>query len=150
MWLYQNLPQESYRPQWVIEGVLARSQRPGYPVDKPSPAKVQEWTDAVRQMGIRSVLCVMDDAQIAHYGHMNLDGGGLFGYYRSLGLAVEHIPAEDYRTPPLSDKELDAAWDAFQRLEKPILIHCSAGRDRTGAALDHILWQLSENHTNQL
>ena len=139
------IPEEVYQIQWVVEGLLARSHRPGYPADRPSLQVIQEWADEVIRMGIRSVLCVLDNPQIAHYAHLNLDGGGLFDYYRGLGLAVEHVPSDDHKTPPLSGKQLDAVWEAFERLEKPVLVHCSAGRDRTGAAVDHILWQLQEN-----
>jgi len=143
--VFGHIPEETYQIQWVIEGVLARSQRPGYPVDRPSSQTVEEWVDEVRDMGIRSVICILDGAQIAHYGHLDLDGEGLFAYYRSRGLAVAHVKAEDHRMPPLSDRQLDAVWEAFQRLEKPVLVHCSAGRHRTGAAVDHILWQLQED-----
>ena len=114
----------------------------GYPADRPSLQKVQEWADTVLGMGIRSVLCILDHAQIAHYDHLNLDGGGLFGYYRSLGLAVEHVPAQDHKIPPLSSQELELVWAAFQRLEKPVLVHCSAGRDRASAAMAYILSKL--------
>ncbi|MFH1140644.1 MAG: tyrosine-protein phosphatase [Chloroflexota bacterium] len=139
---YKRVTEEIYLPQWVIEGVLAQSQRPGYPVDRPSRRKVQEWAGAVLGMGIKSVLCIIDYTQLAHYDRPNLKGGSLFGYYRSLGLKVEHIYAEDYKIPPLSIEELEAAWSAFQRLERPVLIHCSAGKDRTGAAVIYILSQM--------
>ncbi len=133
---------ETYRPEWVIEGLLARSQRPGYPVDRPPFDVVKEWASAVSGLGTLSVICLMDDQQISRYDGIGGNGEGLLDYYRTLGLEVKHIPAEDYKTPPLSDTELNAVWEAFQRLPKPTLVHCSAGRDRSGAAVNHILSQL--------
>ena len=144
--MFGSISEEVYQIQWVVDGLLARSQRPGYPANRPCLQTIQEWADEVRRMGIRSVLCILDNPQVAHYAHLNLDGGGLFDYYRSLGLAVEHIPADDHKMPPLSDKQLGAVWEAFQSLEKPVLVHCSAGRDRTGAAVEHILRQLQKDH----
>ncbi len=134
---------------WVVEGLLAKSQRPGYPVDKPPLQTIQEWAEEVTRMGIRGVVCILDRPQIAHYDHLNLDGGGLFGFYRTLGLTVEHILADDHKMPPLSDSQLDAVWGAYERLEKPVLVHCSAGRHRTGAAVEHILWQLQEDFPSE-
>ena len=137
---------ETYRPEWVIEGLLARSQRPGYPVDRPRFDVVREWADAVSGLGTMSVICLMDDQQISRYDGIGGNGEGLLDYYRTLGLEVKHIPAEDYKTPPLSATELDAVWEAFRRLPKPTLVHCSAGRDRSGAAVKHILSQLESDH----
>ena len=140
-----HAPRELYEPQWVIDGVVAKSQRPGYPANRPPLDKMQEWAEIVKSMGIKSILCIIDYPQIEQYDFLNLDGGGLFGFYRTLGFKVAHVPADDYKRPPLNDQELDAVWDAFERLEKPVLIHCSAGRDRTGAALDLILWKLGKD-----
>lgn len=147
MMTYPHVPGEIYEPEWVIEGLIARGQRPGYPVDRPSLELVWRWADRTREMGVRSVICILEKPQIAHYDHINLDGGGLFGFYRSVGLEVAHVEAVDHKRPPLNDNELDAVWEAFEKAEKPVLIHCSAGRDRTGAALDLILWKLGENDT---
>ena len=142
----QSFPgDETYEPKWVIEKILACSQRPGYPVNRPAVQTVREWADVALGMGVQSVICVLDDTQISYYDRLNLDGGGLMGFYRSLGLTVEHVPAEDYKTPPLSAEQLDAVWRAFQRLDKPVLVHCSAGRDRTGAAVADILLRLEEH-----
>jgi protein-tyrosine phosphatase len=143
--MYRSTPYELYLPEWVVEGVMARAQRPGYPADRPSVERIQEWVEVVARMDIKSVLCILDRPQIAHYSHVRLEGGGLFAFYETLGLNVAHVPANDHKRPPLSDKELDAVWDAYEKLEKPVLIHCSAGRDRTGAAIELILWKTGEN-----
>lgn len=143
---WSTIDGEIYRAEWVIEGALARSQRPGYPVDRPSFETVQAWADTVLGLGVLSVICVLDDQQLSRYNGINPKEEGLLDYYRSLGLGVEHVPAEDYMTPPLSDTQLDAVWEAFQRLPKPVLVHCSAGRDRAGAAVKHILSKLESEH----
>ena len=51
----------------------------------------------------------------------------LVSYYRENGFQVKHIPARNYRHPARSDPELEQVWKAYQRLEKLVLIHCSAG-----------------------
>ena len=39
----------------------------------------------------------------------------------------------------VTDDALQKVWMAYQELPKPVLIHCSAGRDRTGKAVDYLL-----------
>ncbi|HAL48823.1 MAG: hypothetical protein FI707_04090 [SAR202 cluster bacterium] len=129
---------ETYEAEWAIDGVLARAQRPGYPVDRPPAEAVHRWVDAALTLGVQSVICLLDHEQLSHYDHIELGDNGLLAHCRARGLNVAHIPADDYKTPPLSETELAEVWDAYQRLEKPVLVHCSAGRDRAGAAVEHI------------
>ncbi len=133
--------------QWASEGVLASCHRPGFPVVRPGASQVQQWVDAVLGLGIRSILCILETQHLEYYDRVGLDGGGLLDYYRSSGLGVSHIPARDYKFPPLNADELAKVWEAFQALDKPVLVHCNAGINRTGAALDHILGMLKKGQS---
>ena len=136
---------ETYEAEWVIDGVLARAQRPGYPVDRPPAETVDRWIDAAFTLGVLSVICLLDHEQLSQYDHIELGDDGLLAHYRARGLKVAHVPADDYKTPPLSNEELAEVWDAYQRLEIPVLVHCSAGRDRAGAAVEHIRTRLGDD-----
>jgi hypothetical protein len=128
---------------WGIDHRLACSQRPlrdhpkfggKKPLPLPSEAKplVEAWVDRIIQGGFRSVISLLELAQLErHYvrGGINLHPEGLLGYYRHCGLEVESIPCTDYQPP--SDPEKIRILKAFQRLPKPTLLHCSAAIDRT-------------------
>jgi protein tyrosine phosphatase (PTP) superfamily phosphohydrolase (DUF442 family) len=92
-----------------------------------------------KEMGIASIICLLAEDQLHLYDELP---GGLVSYYRSFGFTVEHVPALDHQDPPLNDYHLERIWSAYQSLEKPVLIHCSAGRDRTGRAVEHIQQRL--------
>ena len=125
--------------RWVVPNILARSPRPGYPNELVAQASVVDWIEEVRSLGIKSIICFLAEDQLGFYSKLP---DGLISYYRESGFNVGHIPARDYQSPPLGEGELVRVWEAYKDLPKPILVHCSAGLDRTGLAIQHIQRQL--------
>ncbi len=129
-------------PLWVLDGKLARSCRPGYDWERDAPvpaSTVDEWLSEIRALEIRSIICLLADDQLWLYSKLP---GGLVTYYEKAGFQVAHVPAEDHLRPPLSQAQLDEVWSAYQRLTKPVLVHCSAGISRSSAAVEHIISQV--------
>lgn len=129
-------------PNWAIPKQLVRSHRPGYSGERGKTvpqAEVDAWIEEVAELGVRSIICLLADDELALYSALP---DGLLAYYRTAGFRVEHVPAPDHARPPLMDIHLQRIWDAYQALPKPVLIHCSAGIDRTGRAVEHVKNQI--------
>lgn len=125
---------------WIIRGELARAPRPGYrPGDETAVPfhAVEQWIERAKSSGIASIMCLIDNDQLPLY--RGALPHGLLEHYRREGFEVAHIPAYDGLTEPFSHEQYERAWRAFLELPKPVLVHCSAGFDRTGRIVEHIL-----------
>ena len=103
------------------------------------------------------MICLMHPKELRYYD--NLDGvpTGLLGLYKGYGLEVCHIQWADpaHAATPKDRGVLrnqvhqikHQAYAAFTRLQKPVLLHCSAGIDRSAPVAEHIA--LSEQKREQ-
>ena len=119
--------------EWVTPDQIAKACRPGYPGKSPSAAEITQWILMAQAMGIKSIVCFLSEDELQEY--YDSHGNNLFNLYRMAGFEIAHIPATDHRHAALDAKHLKQLFTVMETLPRPVLIHCSAGMDRTGMAL---------------
>lgn len=134
---------------WVLPGILACSQRPlrdnpqfggRSPLPLQAKSLVISWVERIKQMGILSIICLLENRQLERYyiqGGLGLHERGLLGYYESRGFEVRHFPMTDYQQP--EESYMQKVLEGFDALPKPVLLHCSAAIDRTTPVAAYIV-----------
>ena len=147
---------------WVIPDKLACAHRPlrhhplfgGSRRDLPPEAApaIFEWVKRMHSAGIRAIISLMHPKEVRHYAKLDLGADDLIDFYRKQGFEVEHLPWDDpaHRQPEGRAKfgdELvrirDEALSAYDALPEPVVLHCSAGIDRSSPVAAHIFWERS-------
>lgn len=139
---------------WPIAGQLACTRRPlrdqrdfrAYVYEDHLPAAagplVIAWVERIVAAGVCSVICLLPDWQLQRYRGLSGMTDGLLALYESRGLAVAHIPCPDPRHETVEKGWIEtikrSAYHAFVDLPKPLLLHCSAGIDRSSPVAAHI------------
>ena len=137
---------------WVIPGEFACAHRPlrhhrefgrearGRNLPPHAAPEVLRWVDRMRATGLQAVISLLHPKELHHYAQLDLGAPDLIGLYEKEGLEVRQIPWDDpaHRSPSelaSFGEELirvrEEALQAFDALPKPVLLHCSAGIDRS-------------------
>lgn len=141
---------------WILPGVLACSHRPlrhhplyggsGRNLAKDATPLLHEWVRRMHQFGIRSILCLMHDKELSYYSALELGARDLLHFYQNHGFETRRIPWED---PAHSKTGLASIRKTmhivqlqclreFRSMKKPVVLHCSAGRDRSAPVAAYI------------
>ena len=149
---------------WPIPGQLACARRPLR--DHPDfqewvhesylPAKagglIVEWVETVLSGGICSVICLLPDWQLKRYLGLPQMTDGLLALYKERGLRVRQVACPDPRHEQVEKGWLTqikpVAYRAFLELPKPVLLHCSAGIDRSSPVAAYIACQTGTQDTD--
>lgn len=121
---------------WAIPNVLAVTSRPGYPEPYVSSETVAAWIQEVKAKRFRSIICLLN-TELGYYA--DIKQGGLLQAYRKAGFEVFQFPVPDTPLVPVPEAVLKEIERRFPEMPKPVLVHCSAGIDRSGDVLERLL-----------
>ena len=127
-----STPQARRRAQlhfdWFDHGILRKWWKNFHKIDEgvyrsnqPSPQRLAEFRD----MGIKTILNLRGSAQHSQY---------LFESEACAKLGLELIDFRLCASDPPSREELFQLFEIFRTMQRPVVMHCKSGADRTGFA----------------
>jgi len=149
---------ESQLVVWVIESNLACCHRPlrynclyggsARFLDTAAKPLIEAWMAEILRLRFRSVLCLMSPEEVNLYRQIEFDGMDLLEYYEHAGLRVSNIPWKDPHhvrsdraaLQKKTEEVSKIALENYHELPKPVLLHCSAGIDRSAPVAGYI-WE---------
>lgn len=150
---------------WIIPGKLACAHRPlrydpryggsRRPLPLAAASEIETWAALVREYyGIKSIIALWHDGDLACYRSLPLGDGNLITYLERAGFTIAHHPYEDpahKKTAPAHaratlERIRHEALQRYDQLDKPVLIMCSAGEDRSAPVAAYIHTHRAEAH----
>lgn len=122
---------------WAKKNVLAMSARPGYPNKNVTLTTLNKVVKEWKELKIKSIICLLSDKEMQTY--YKIIDGNLIQFYIDNGFEVFHISVDDFQTPPLNNNQLTLLNTEYLKMKQPLLVHCGAGEDRTGQAVEVLL-----------
>jgi protein-tyrosine phosphatase len=140
----------NFGPAWPDDTIVFGSERPGYhDGSKVKQTRVESWTRLMKAKGINRVVCLLHpDGKLKRYEHLE---GGLEGQY------ISHFGSGNVLMAPIPDYDISTKeniknivdfLEQSERLELPVVVHCSAGSGRTGHVLSvwrNYHWDVEKN-----
>lgn len=117
------------------EKIVFGASRPGYNGQDVSVGDVDDWIEFMRSRGIRRVVCLLPDAQLAYYQSVP---SGLVGYYGD-AFGAHNVHDDSVKDFHLASPErLRRVMEFLRQADsagEPVVVQCSGGSGRTGHVL---------------